>query len=155
MAELYHSDDIQEILCRAIARQAQTDELTERQMIEIADELGISHANLRLAEQEWFAQKGELQERQVFDLQQRREFKSHAVKYGIVNGFLFAIGITAFDNISGALFIALLWGLGLSLHAWKAYHSESPTYEAAFQRWRRRRQLTRSVNRVLNRWLGV
>lgn len=155
MAELYHSDDIQEILCRAIARQAQTDELTERQMLEIADELGISHANLRLAEQEWFTKKGELQERQMYDSHQRREFKNHAVKYGIANGFLFAISTVTFLPISGALFVALLWGLGLSLHGWKIYHCESPTYEAAFQRWRRRRQITRSVNRVLNRWLGV
>jgi hypothetical protein len=153
MVELYDRDDVQEILHRAIARQTRSDELSRVQLIEIAGELGISPDDIRMAEQEWFTEKSELQERQIFHLHQRRELKHHVVKYGIVNSFLLLLNLFTSGGISWAIIVALGWGLGLSLHAWKVLHRESPEYEGKFQRWRRRKQLTRSVNRVLNRWL--
>lgn len=155
MVDFYHYDDVQEILSRAIARQARTDDLSRGQLIEIAAELGISAEALQLAEQEWFSQKGELQERQMFNLQRRQEFKNHLVKYGIVNTFLLLLAAI----MSLPLFLvggfATIWGLRLSLQGWNAYQTRTAKYEAQFQKWRRRRLLQRSFNKMVNRFLGA
>jgi nitrate reductase NapE component len=155
MVDFYHYDDVQEILSRAIALQARTDDLSRGQLIEIASELGISAEVLQLAEQEWLSQKGELQERQVFNLQRRQEFKNHLVRYGIVNAFLvILVVITPLPSVFVGGF-ATVWGLRLSLQGWSAYQTRTAKYEAQFQKWRRRRLLQRSFNNMVNRFLGA
>lgn len=155
MADLYHYEDVQEILSRAIARQAHTDDLSRGQLLEIAAELGIAPEALQLAEREWFSQKGELQERQVFNVQRRQDFQHHLVKFAIVNAFLVLLNVAALGTITWALYPILGWGLGLSLHGWNAYHTGGKKYETEFQKWRRRRQIKHSINKLLNRWLSV
>ena len=58
MTELYVSENAQQILQIAIAKETEAGELTRTQLMEIAAELNISSETMQLAEQEWrFASK--------------------------------------------------------------------------------------------------
>jgi hypothetical protein len=154
--DTYQQEDAQQILHLAIARQAEAGELSRVQLFEIAAELNISSADLQAAEQEWLAQRGESVERTEFDQVRRRKFQHHLVKYLIINGFFVVIDLMITGgSLTWSRYIALLWGMGLALDAWKTYHSGSEGYETAFQQWRQKRRLKRSVNNLINRWLGA
>ncbi|MEL6456526.1 MAG: hypothetical protein AAFQ40_17665, partial [Cyanobacteria bacterium J06623_5] len=53
MADLYASEDAQQILQIAIAKETESGELTRRQLSEIAAELNIAPETLWSAEREW------------------------------------------------------------------------------------------------------
>ncbi|NJO41065.1 MAG: 2TM domain-containing protein [Cyanobacteria bacterium CRU_2_1] len=151
MAELYRSEDAQQILQLAIARQSEAGELTRAQLFEIAAELNISVADLEAAEQEWLTQRGELEERRTFTRLRQGKFHRRFAKYAIVNGFLMALNFITLAGLTWSLYIALFWGIGVALDAWRTYYIGKEEFEEAFQRWRQRRQLTQSVSSLLNR----
>jgi hypothetical protein len=155
MPESYKQQEVQEILELAIARHAHRDDLSRQQLFEIAEELGISAREVELAEQEWL--QGEVRERIEFNRYRRISFKQHVIKYLIVNSFIVLIDLVTYGNgdwtLSFSLYIALFWGMFLTLDGWRAYQTEGKTYEHAFQRWRRRRWLKRSIGVLLDRWL--
>ncbi|HHP7245265.1 MAG TPA: 2TM domain-containing protein [Elainellaceae cyanobacterium] len=156
MPESYSQEDVQEILELAIARQVRKgDVLSRGQLFEIADEMGIPVRELEIAEREWL--QGEGRDRVEFNRYRRINFRQHVVKYLIVNGFLVLIDLVTFGDgawaLSFSLYIALIWGLFLTLDGWRTYQTEGRAYENAFQRWRRQRWLKRSVGGFLNRWL--
>jgi hypothetical protein len=155
MIDSYHQADVQQILQLAIARQAQSDEISRAQLVEIAEELGISYQDLQLAEQEWLALRGEAQERQAFNLYRRHRFRQHATKYAIINVFLVLLDFVSAHALLWSPYVLLIWGLLLALNAWKTFQQKGDEYEEAFQRWRRQRLLKQSVNTFLNRWLRV
>jgi hypothetical protein len=156
VSDTYQQEDAQQILHLAIARQAETGELSRAQLLEIAAELNISSADLQAAEQEWLKRRGESVERTEFDQVRRRKFQHHLVKYLIINGFFVVIDLMITGgSLTWSRYIALLWGMGLVLDAWKTYRSGSEGYETAFQQWRQKRRLKRSVNNLINRWLGA
>lgn len=153
MTDLYRQEDAQQILQIAIARQVESGELSRVQLFEIANELGISKVELQLAEQEWLTLKGEAQERQAFKLQQRTQFVQTLSKFAIVNLFLMVLNYIASSQLTWSLYIVLAWGLWIALKGWKTFYMQGDEYESAFQRWRRGRQLKKSVNRLLDRWI--
>jgi len=155
MSELYHQEDVQEILQLAIARQTDQAELTRTQLLEIADELGISTHDLALAEQEWQTRRGELIEHKTFQDLRHKEFWQHAIKYLIVNGFLITLDLLLGGGLSWSRFVLLGWGLGLALQGWNAHQIDTPKYNEQFQKWRRKQQVKRSFGRLLDRVLNV
>lgn len=154
MTEIYRSEDAQQILQIAIARQADAGELTRQQLFEIASELNIAPDDLLMAEQEWQLRRGELEEKRVFDRMRRGKFWHRCGRFLIIGAFLIALDLLTGWN-RWSLFILLLWGVGVALDAWKTYGLSREAYEEAFLRWRQRRQLKRSVTSWVNRWLGV
>ncbi|MGF1496596.1 MAG: 2TM domain-containing protein [Elainellaceae cyanobacterium] len=159
MPDTYRHDEVQEILHLAIARQTTSEELSRTQLLEIADELGLSPTDIQRAETEWLALKEDHQERRVFIRQQRCQFRQHAIQYLIVNGFLMLFDFLTFGDgtrtLSFSLYIALIWGMFLTLDGWNSLQTEGLSFERKFQQWRRRRRLRRSVGTFLNRWLKV
>ncbi|GAB4471295.1 MAG: hypothetical protein OHK0037_30580 [Elainellaceae cyanobacterium] len=157
--ELYSQDEVQHILQVAIARQDQSSDavehLTRAQLLEIAEELGISPGELHEAEIEWRAQSGEMQERQAFDQARKGRFQRRVTRYLIVNGFLAGCALLASGGASvmGVPYIALFWGMFLALDGWNTYGLTGDRYEDAFRKWQRRHRLKRSVHSLLNRWL--
>lgn len=151
----YRSEDAQQILNIAIARQAEAGELTRTQLLEIASELNIAASDIVAAEQEWVLQQGELVERQKFDKARRGRFQSRLVRYGIIGAGLYLL--TLFTSISLAAVSPILWALGfmIALAAWKTYGLSEEDYNNAFIKWRQRQKLKRSVTGLLNRCLGV
>lgn len=155
MTELYRSEDAQQILQIAIARQADAGELTRTQLYEIAAELDIAPTDLQAAEQEWVLRRGESLERNTFNLQRRQRFQQRFAKFAIVTCFLVLLDLVGGGGLSWSLYIALGWGVGVALDAWKTFRLNGEDYEESFQRWRQRRQLKKSVSTVLNRLLSI
>lgn len=155
MSEFYSQEEVSQILELAIARQAQAGELelTRVQLLEIADDMGISAQDLDQAERDWRVQRGLAVERQAFDQYRRDRFQRRLTRYLIVNGFLAAIALLSTGHLLGVPLIALFWGMFVVLDAWNTYLIRGDRYENAFQNWRRRRLLKRSLNTFLNRWL--
>jgi len=147
----YRQEYLQQILQLAIARQAHNDDFSREQLWEIAAELDISPENLQLAEQEWLSRRGELQQRQEFNLYRRRMFQKTFGTYLIVNTFLLLLNFLTSGTISWSLYILLVWGLGLCLNVWNLYQETSEEYEQAFGKWSNKNQLKRSINNILDK----
>lgn len=155
MIELYRSEDAQQILQIAIARQAEVGELTRSQLFEIAAELNIAPADIEAAEREWLTRQGETVERNAFNLQRRHRFQQRFAKFAIVNSFLVVLNLLSGSGLSWSLYILLFWGVGMALDAWKTFRLGGEDYEEAFLRWRQRRQLKKSVSTLVNRVLSL
>lgn len=153
MPQTYHQEDIQQILQIALARRADDEEFSREQLLEIAAELEISPECLHSAEQEWLAQKGELQKRQAFNIQRHRKLQQRFGNYAIVNSFLVMLDLVSGGGVSWSLYVVLFWGLKLGLDGWNTFQTKGEDYERAFQKWNRQHQLRQTVNTLLNKWL--
>lgn len=137
MSDSYRSEDVQEILQRALVRQ-QSGEYSRQQLVEMATELGITPEALQDAEQEWLVEQNEQRERKLFNAYRRRKFRAHLIPYVAVNTFLVLINLVTGGG-PWAIYSILGWGLGLFFHCWSAYQTEGDDYEAKFQIWRKQR----------------
>ena len=155
MTKFYPQEDVQKILQLAIARQAESDELSYEQLVEIASELGISQDNLQEAEKAWQIQRKEQQERLAFNQHQRKQWQQHLIKYLLVNGGLILIDVLTAPSYlpSWSIYVVLFWGLALVWDGWYRYQAQGEKYERSFQWWRRKQQLNHSVNRLLDKVL--
>ncbi|MEM6424088.1 MAG: 2TM domain-containing protein [Cyanobacteria bacterium P01_H01_bin.119] len=155
MTELYASEEAQQILQIAIAKETEAGELSRSQLLDIASELGISGETLQAAEQEWLIRKDELKEQAIFNQYRRQRFQHHLIRYFVVNGFLFLIDLLLGGGVQFSLFIMLIWGLVIALHAWQTFWPSHFRYDEEFQKWRRNRQIRRSFSNFVNRLLGT
>lgn len=144
-SESYTPEDIQQILHLAFLRQGNQEELTREQLWEIADELDIDKNILQAAEKDWQQGKIVQQKRQDFNLYRQNQLKQKVAKYLIINTFLVSFNIVLVGTLTWSLYILLLWGLKLSLNAWKTFQSEGEEYERAFQRWNIQNQFKQTV----------
>ena len=155
MTELYRSEDAQQILHIAIAKQAEAGELTRTQLYEIAAELNIASSDMQAAEQEWKILQGESVERRAFDLQRRQRFQRRFARFAIVTGSLMLLNLLLSSGLGWSLYILLGWSVGVALDAWKTFQLSGEDYEEAFIRWRQKRQIKRSVSTLVNRLLSI
>ena len=118
MVDLYASEEAQQILQIAIAKETEAGELTRTQLAEIAAELNIAPETLWSAEREWIDLKSTSTQQAIFNQQRRQKFQHHLIRYSIFNSFLLLLNLLA-GGYGFALFVALAWGIGLSLHAWQ------------------------------------
>lgn len=158
---LYPAEDAQQILSIAIARQTETGELSRTQLLEIAEELGISADTITAAEREWDVKKYELADQRLFDSQRRQRFHHGLSRFAIFGGFLLLLlGLTGGVGIWGGLVKFFLylgiapWGLKLSWDAWRIYRPNEYSYRKEFQNWRRKQQMKRAVGGAMRRLLG-
>jgi len=152
MADLYASEEAQQILQIAIAKETESGELTRQQLSEIASELNIAPETLWSAEREWLDLKSESTQQALFNQQRRQKFHHHLIRYGVVNAFLLLLNMLA-GGYGVAAFVALVWGIGLALHGLRAYQSTGYRYQKDFENWRRRQQVKQSVYGFFNRLL--
>lgn len=159
MEKLYRMEDAQRILQLAIAQETESGELSHHQLLEIAEELNISPAALQNAEQEWQIMKGRAEDHRLFQQQRIQRLQSHLVRYGIIIGFLVVMdfltpGGTFLGHLGFSLYVALFWGLGLSLKAWRTLQTSGERYERDLNKWRRKRSVQKTIDGVVNRFLG-
>ncbi|WP_413165770.1 2TM domain-containing protein [Capilliphycus salinus ALCB114379] len=156
ITQTYIQQDAQEILRIAFAKKEENGELTRTQLVEIGMELGISPAELELAEQEWRLFQQDSREKLIFNAQRRQKLRQDLIKFGIVSAFLILLNIVTTHGISFALSIMLVWGLFLALAAWRTYQTEGEEYEKAFSRWKLKKQLGQSFStlaeKVMKGW---
>jgi 2TM domain len=154
MLDLYASEEAQQILQIAIAKETEAGELTRAQLAEIAAELNIAPETLWSAEREWIDLKSTSSQQAIFNQQRHQKFQHHLIRYSIFNSFLLLLNLLA-GGYGFALFVALAWGIGLSLHAWRAYQTSGYRYQKDFEQWQRRQQVKRSMSNLFNRLLGA
>ncbi|MDJ0557429.1 MAG: 2TM domain-containing protein [Microcoleaceae cyanobacterium MO_207.B10] len=154
ITQTYDQDDAQQILHLALARRSEGGQLTREQVLEIAQEMGISPEDLAAAEQEWLSHRGEFQEKQIFNQLRRERLKQGLIKYGIVNSFLVVLNLVTTHTLSWCLPILFLWGLWLALDAWKTFQLSGEDYEKAFQRWRLKKQLGQSIGSLAKKFFN-
>lgn len=155
MVDLYASEEAQQILQIAIAKETESGELTRSQLAEIAAELNIAPETLWSAEREWIDLKSTSTQQALFNQQRRQKFQHHLIRYGIFNSFLLLLNLLLTGGYGIAMFVALSWGIGLSLHAWQAYQSSGHRYQKDFEKWQRRQQVKRSMSNLFNRFLNA
>jgi hypothetical protein len=153
MTDIYEQEEAQEILKIAFTRQIDRGEISKAQLLEISAELGISPEEFQAAEQEWLMQQGEMREQRAFAAYRQSRLRKNAARYGIINTFLVLLDLLTGSPLDWSLYIALIWGLFIALNAWKTYQTDGEDYEKAFQRWRLKQQVGRSLKNLSNRWL--
>ncbi|NJK30022.1 MAG: Pr2TM family membrane protein [Acaryochloris sp. RU_4_1] len=151
----YTQEQVQQILNLAIAQQAYEGEFSYTQLVEIAEELGISPTALNYAAQALQTQRSELVKRQNFDTYLKANLRKQVGRYAIANSSFILLNLLMGFSTPWSLYIALLWGLRLGLNAWNVYHTQDEAYEKAFQRWERKHQLQQKVNNWLERLLSA
>lgn len=155
MADLYDSEEAQQILQIAIAKETESGELTRLQLSEIAAELNIAPETLWSAEKEWLSLKSESAQQLVFNQQRRQNFQHHLIRYGVVNGFLLLLNISISGGVGFAAFFILIWGIGLALHGLRAYQSSGYRYQKDFERWQRHQKVKQSMIGIFNRFINT
>ena len=155
MADLYASEEAQQILQIAIAKDTESGELTRVQLAEIASELNIAPETLWSAEREWIDLQSESSQKAIFNQQRQQKFHHHLMRYGIVNAFLLLLNLLMSGGVGFVGFVAITWGVALTLHGLRAYQSSGYRYQKDFEKWRRRQQVKRSVSNLFNRFLGA
>ncbi|MBU6228419.1 MAG: hypothetical protein KGQ93_01830 [Cyanobacteria bacterium REEB459] len=149
---LYAAADVQQILQIAIARQSDSGELSRDQLLEVAEELGITAATLAAAEQDWQVQKHDLANRSAFDRDRRQRFH-----HGLAQGLIFASFLTIFNGLTGGYLTWLIylvvgpWALKLTWDGWRIYRPNEYSYNREFRRWQWRQRLGRSFNGAVQR----
>jgi hypothetical protein len=137
MSRLYRQEDVQEILNLAIAQQAYDGEFSHDQLLEIAAEMEISAESLQQAESLWQQQQSHDHQRQAFNEYRQSRLRRRVGRYAIVNTGLLLLNSLTGVSVLWSAYIALIWGLKLSLNAWNVYHTQGEAYESAFRRWNR------------------
>ena len=149
--EIYTTEDIQQILKIAIARQGEDDQLTRQQLWEIAEELDLDSQTIQAAEIDWLQLKTIQQKHDAFDRYRYGIFKQKLVKYLVVNSFLVAINLLVLNFALWSVFILLIWSLAIVLKAWNTFHLQGEEYEKAFQRWEFQNEVKKTVNGLWQR----
>lgn len=152
---LYPAEDAQQILSLAIARQTDSGALSRAQLLEIAEELGISADVLAAAEQEWDLKKYEIADQKVFDRQRKQRFQHGLSQFAIFGGFLLVFNLLTGGSLTWLLYLIFgPWALKLTWDAWRIYRPNEYSYSQEFQRWRRKQQMRRAMNGFMRRLLG-
>lgn len=147
----YSQEEVQQILQLAIARQAFQGEFERQQLLEIAQELEIDKSCLQAAEKDWLTQKNQDRKQRAFNSYRRNQLKQKVAKYAIVNTFMVSLDVMVNSTLSFSHYILLVWGLFLSLNAWKTFQTRGEAYEKAFQRWQLRYEMKRSLETLWDR----
>ncbi len=155
--ERYSEEAAREILKRAVDLQGLDRDFSRQQLLEMADELGISPDALAKAEQGWMAEQGTLEERRAeeaerrtFERERRRGYYSHLATYLIINTFLFFINLISSPGEFWFFYPLLGWGIGLAFHTWSTFQSDGDEYEEEFIKWRATREIKQKVYRKLS-----
>lgn len=146
--ESYTQEDVQQILQLALASKNPKEELSRKELLEMAADLEIQGESLEAAEKAWLVQKSNDLQRVTFDLYRKDRLKQKAVGFVIVNTFLISLNLVATGTLSWSLYILLLWGLKLSLDTWKTFQSKGEGYERAFQSWKFKQEMKSSVGNI-------
>jgi len=143
--EQYGEDDLEQILKIASRRMPNSGSGVDnrQRLLAMADELGISPADLEAAELEYAQTKSSKEERALFDAERRNGFLQHLLPFVMVNLFLAFLSLRKGDF--WFLFPLFGWGIGIVSHAASAL-GNGPSVEAAFQEWRRTRAKIDQLN---------
>lgn len=138
--ELQDDFDVEQILLRAVRQSGSSDQEALRQRLDAAGrELGLTEAQIRSAEAEYYRVRDEESLRSEFDGATRREFWGHVLTYGIGNAAMLGIDFMRDGRVSWALWPLIAWGMAVVIHAFYAHNPGRSDYEKEFKAWKRKR----------------
>ncbi len=152
MPETYDEEAVQQILRLAMMKQGQEGPMLRSQLVEIAEELGISEASLSAAEEEWQVQTEEQQARQEFAVYRHHQLRQGIVRFIIINSFLVMLNVITTHRIDWVVYPVVIWGMAIALQAWEVMQCEGESYNRAFRRWRLRQQIDQSFKAISERF---
>jgi hypothetical protein len=152
----YPAEDAQQILSIAMARQVDSGELSRAQLLEIAEELGISAETLAEAEREWDVKKYEIADQRQFDRERKQRFQHGLTQFLIFSGFVVLFELFTGGWIWNWILYLIFgpWSLKLLWNWWRIYRPNEYSYTKEFQRWRRKQQMRRAVGSAVRRLIG-
>jgi 2TM domain len=133
----YSQEDIREILNISLAEHSTLDtELTHSQLLEIAQELSISHETIELAKNQWLSEQQAIKKLQEFDLYRRSKLQDRLGKYAIVNACLIPLNFFTGFGVPWSLYVLSSWGIVRGVAAWRVFFQrQGYSYNRAFQKW--------------------
>jgi 2TM domain len=133
----YSQEDVREILNIAMADRSTLDpDLSHPQLLEIAQELGISPDSIELARNQWLSQQQAIKKHQEFNLYRRSKLQDRLGKYAIVNACLIPLNFFTGFGVPWSLYILASWGIVRGVAAWRVfYQRQGYGYDRAFQKW--------------------
>ncbi|WP_448381332.1 hypothetical protein [Gloeomargarita sp.] len=175
MPPTYRPEEVQGILQWAIARQMQqgtaADTLTQAQLQEIAQELGISPADLAEAERAWREAQQLDQQRQAFHQWRWRAWRAHVTRSGVITVLVtlpFVLLDWAWDGqvvvwtsrglawpYYMPLVVATSLGLAVLWHLWQTLQREGEAYERDWQAWQRQQRFQQLKQKAVRKLAGV
>jgi len=136
----YDDDELSEILRLAVRKQESASGDLRRRLLDVADELGISHEAIAEAEAEYRQKVSRQNELALYKKENRNGFRIHSGVYVIVNIFLVGLNLITWQEDKEIWFpYGLLgWGIGLAIHAFVTLRKVD-WQDEEFQKWRRKR----------------
>jgi hypothetical protein len=133
----YSQEDIQEILSIALAECSTLDtDLPHAQLLEIAQELGISTEMIELAKDQWLNQQQVVEKHQEFNRYRRSKLQDRLSKYAIVNSCLIPLNFFIGFGVPWSLYVLASWGVVRGVSAWQVFFQrQGYGYDRAFQKW--------------------
>ena len=140
----YSRDEVEEILRRAAERTHDGgDDLTHDELVSAAREAGIDVGAIEVAATELALRREDQRAVGAWDARRKRRFGSHLITFLIVIAG-FGLLDLFFGWVGWSLVIALLWGMGLALHAVSSLRAPTPDQvERVSRKERRRREAER------------
>jgi hypothetical protein len=141
--DAYSQEDVREILDIAMSDRSTLDpDLSHPQLLEIAQELGISPESIELAKSQWLSQQQVIKKHQDFDLYRRSKLQDRLGKYAIVNACLIPINFFTGFGIPWSLYVLTSWGIVRGVAAWRVFFQhQGYAYVRAFQKWEYRQKM--------------
>ena len=137
----FTNDEVSAIVRRALRNQLGSDHISYADLLDIAQQSGISESALRQAIEEEDT-LGELERaKETWLLRRKSAFFRHLRTYCIVNGFLFLLNVIT--NPGGYLWVVwpiLGWGIGLAFNAADAFFPNHDRVERGARHLLRRQQ---------------
>jgi len=150
----YSEEDTRRILQDALEHQSNESEFSHDQLVEMAEELGVSPESLAIAEEKWLGEKKFDEELLEFNRYRRQKFNYHLMSYGIVITFLFFINLLTSPEFWWQwsewwfLYPLLGWGMAVAFQFAEVRQTEGERYEKAFAEWQIKKQIEDSTKRL-------
>jgi serine/threonine-protein kinase len=169
-AQLFSTGEVQEVLGKAIERQAQAQgstKLSFDDLLAVAAEVGIDPDSLREASRALRVRKEESDslapergKRDAWLRRQRRNFGRHAGVYAIVNAPILALGLLLLPFTPWWLWFlpALAWGTALAIHGFLALTANDDDFaehEAGMRWWEENRRSQHDQATARSKELGA
>lgn len=134
----YTSEEAEEILTRA-ARKQTHGQVSHDRLLAMADELGITPAEVEAAIAETAARREEAALRDEFVAGRRAEFWPHLISFVSVMALLIVLNLATNPHHLWFFYPLLGWGVGMVGHAAHALPTKGDTFDKEFAEWKRKK----------------
>ena len=85
----------------------------------------------------------ELRDQAITILKKKRDLRSHALVYLLINGVTVVIWALTGHGFFWPMFLMLAWGVGLVMNVWDVYYNHAPTEDEVRREMERQRGASR------------